>query len=75
MEQQPELFGKLFESIPIHSEEHLDVILNTMDKEHGIYYLTQAVKYAYQSGIFSIGECEVISKSIRITNKKEKEDI
>jgi hypothetical protein len=74
MEQQPELFGKLFESIPIHSEEHLDVILDTMDKEHGIYYLTQAVKYAYQSGIFSIGECEVISKSIRITNKKEKED-
>jgi hypothetical protein len=74
MEQQPELFGKLFESIPIHSEEHLEVILDTMDKEHGIYYLTQAVKYAYQAGIFSIGECEVISKSIRITNKKEKED-
>ena len=74
MEQQPELFGKLFESIPIHSEEHLEVILDTMDKEHGIYYLTQAVKYAYQAGIFSIGECEVISKSIRMTNKKEKED-
>jgi len=75
MEQQQELFGKLFESIPIHSEEHLEVILNTLDKEHGIYYLTQAVKYAYQSGIFSIGECEVISKSIRVVTKKEKEDI
>jgi hypothetical protein len=74
MEQQPELFGKLFESIPIQSEEHLDAILNTMDKEHGIYYLTQAVKYAYQAGIFSLGECEVISKSIRVTSKKEKED-
>lgn len=74
MEQQQELFGKLFESIPIHSEEHLEVILNTLDKEHGIYYLTQAVKYAYQSGIFSIGECEVISKSIRVVTKKEKED-
>ena len=74
MEQQPELFGKLFESIPLHTEEHLDAILDTMTKEHSIYYLTQAVKYAYQAGIFSIGECEVISKSIRITNKKEKED-
>ena len=31
MEQQQELFGKLFESIPIHSEEHLEVILNTLD--------------------------------------------
>ena len=73
MEQQQELFGKLFESIPIHSEEHLEVILETMSKEHGIYYLTQAVKYAYQSGIYSIGECEIISKSIRLTTKKEKE--
>jgi hypothetical protein len=45
-----------------------------MTKEHAIYYLTQAVKYAYQAGIYSIGECEVISKSIRVTNKKEKED-
>jgi hypothetical protein len=74
MEQQPELFGKLFDSIPIQSEEHLEVILETMDKDHAIYYLTQAVKYAYQAGIYSIGECEVISKSIRVTNKKEKED-
>ena len=73
MEQQPELFGKLFESIPIQSEEHLDAILETMDKEHGIYYLTQAVKYAYQSGIYSLGECEVLSKSIRVTAKKEKD--
>ena len=74
MEQQPELFGKLFESIPIQSEEHLEALLETMDKEHGIYYLTQAVKYAYQAGIFSLGECEVLSKSIRVTAKKEKED-
>jgi hypothetical protein len=73
--EEPQLFGKLFESIPIHSEEHLEVILETMDKEHGIYYLTQAVRYAYQAGIYSMGECEVISKSIRLTTKKEKEDI
>ena len=74
MEQQPELFGKLFESIPLHTEEHLNAVLDTITKEHAIYYLTQAVKYAYQAGIYSLGECEVISKSIRIVNKKEKED-
>ena len=72
--EEPQLFGKLFESIPIQSEEHLEVILETMDKDHGIYYLTQAVKYAYQAGIYSMGECEVISKSIRLATKKEKED-
>ena len=71
--EEPQLFGKLFESIPIQSEEHLDAILETMDKEHGIYYLTQSVKYAYQSGIFSLCECEVLSKAIRVTAKKEKD--
>jgi hypothetical protein len=73
--EEPQLFGKLFESIPIQTEDHLEAIITTMTKEHGIYYLTQAVKYAYQSGIYSLGECEVLSKAIRITNKKEKEDI
>lgn len=73
--EEPQLFGKLFESIPIHTEEHLDAILETMTKEHAIYYLIQAVKYAYQTGIYGIGECEVISKAIRVSNKKEKEDI
>ena len=73
MEEQS-LFGKLFESIPLQTEQHLDAIISTMTKEHGIYYLTQAVKYGYQSGIYSLGECEVLSKAIRVTNKKEKED-
>jgi hypothetical protein len=71
--EEPQLFGKLFESIPIQSEEHLDAILTTMTTEHAIFYLTQAVKYAYQSGIYSLGECEIISKSIRVSNKKEKD--
>lgn len=73
MEEQ-QLFGKLFESIPLQSEQHLDVILSTMTKEHGIYYLTQAVKFAYQSGIYSMGECEVISKAIRVTNKADENE-
>ena len=72
--EEEQLFGKLFESIPIQSEEHLNAILETMDKEHGIFYLTQAVKYAYQSGIYSLGECEVISKSIRVTNKNNQDE-
>jgi len=41
MEQEQELFGKLFETIPLYN--------------------------------YSLGECEVISKAIRTTTKKEKE--
>jgi hypothetical protein len=73
MEQQPELFGKLFNSIPLYSEEHLDTLLDTMNKDTSIYYLIQAIKFAYESGLYSMGECEIISKAIRISSKKEKE--
>jgi hypothetical protein len=73
MEQQPELFGKLFNSIPLYNEEHLDTLLDTMNKDTSIYYLIQAIKFAYESGLYSMGECEVISKAIRISSKKEKE--
>jgi hypothetical protein len=73
MEQQPELFGKLFNTIPLYNESHLDTLLDTMTKDTSIYYLIQAIKFAYESGVYSMGECEVISKAIRISSKKEKE--
>jgi len=74
MEEQQELFGKLFNTIPLYNESHLDTLLDTMNKDTSIYYLIQAIKFAYESGLYSMGECEVISKAIRISSKKEKED-
>jgi hypothetical protein len=70
MEEQ-KLFGKLFNSIPILNEDHLEVILQTMDKDTSIYFLIRAVKYAHESGTYSLGETEVISKCIRILSKME----
>jgi hypothetical protein len=62
-------FCKLFNSISIISEEHLEIILSTMSQKDAIYLLVQAVKHAHHLGIFSIGEAEVISKSIRVISK------
>lgn len=75
MEQQSEIFGKLFESIPLHTEEHLDILLDTMDNDRANYFLIHAVKYAFHSGIYSLGEAEVISKSIRVLSKKNVEKV
>ena len=71
MENTNNSFGNIFGTINLLTEEHLDVILSTMDKEHSIYYLVEAVKVAYKRGVFTIGETEVISKSIRVLSKKE----
>jgi len=73
MEEQKELFGKLFNSIPLYTESHLDVMIDTMDKDQSIYYLIQAVSHAYHSGVYTIGESEIISKAIRTVTKKEEE--
>jgi len=65
MEEKNEKYGNLFGTIDLLSEDHLELILSTMDKEHALYYLIESVKSAHSKGVFSIGESEVISKSIR----------
>ena len=70
MEEQ-EIYGKLFEKIPLYNEGHLDVLLQTLNDESSKMMLISAVTYAYQRGIFSLAECEVISKSIRTIQKKK----
>lgn len=71
MEEKNEIFGNLFGSIDLLNEEHLDLILSTMDSTMSIYYLIESVKSAYRKGAFTIGEAEVISKSIRVLLKEE----
>jgi hypothetical protein len=65
MEEQNEKYGNLFGTIDLLSEDHLELILSAMDKEHALYYLIESVKSAHSKGVFTIGESEVISKSIR----------
>ena len=73
MEEKNQNFGNLFGSIDLASEEHLELILSTMNTEHAIYYLIESVKSAYKKGVFTIGETEVISKSIRTLLRENNE--
>ena len=68
-EEQTENYGNLFGTINLLTEEHLDIILSTIDKEHSVYYLVEAVKAAHTRGAFTIVESEIISKSIRVLSK------
>lgn len=70
MENENEIFGNLFGSINLISEDHLEILLSTMDNNTANYYLIEAIKSAYKKGAFSIGETEVISKAIRILLKQ-----
>jgi hypothetical protein len=69
--QEGEIYGKLFNVIPLMDENHVDILLDTMDKETAIYYLTHAVNLAFHNGVYSLGESEILSKSIRLLNKPD----
>jgi hypothetical protein len=68
-------FGVLFETINLETEDHLDAILHSMNKETSLYILTQAVSYAYRRGAFTLGESEVISKSLRVLTTQEEKKV
>jgi len=68
---EEEIYGKLFNVIPLVDENHVDIMLDTMTKETAIYYLTHAVNLAYHNGMYSLGESEILSKSIRFLNKPD----
>ena len=69
MDEKNEFYAELFGSIPLKNEDHLQVLIDTMDENNAIYIITQAIKYAFNQGAYSIGETEVLSKSIRVLNK------
>jgi hypothetical protein len=69
MEQENSNYGNLFGSIDLLSEEHLEVMLTTMNTEHALYYLIESVKSAHKKGCYTIGETEIISKAIRVLLK------
>ena len=73
MEEQ-ELYGKLFETIPLYTQDHLDVLITALNEENAHQILIHAVKYGFQRNIFTLAECEVISKSIRILTNKPIKD-
>ena len=39
MEQENTNYGNLFGTIDLLSEEHLEIILSTMDNDHSLFYL------------------------------------
>lgn len=59
-------YGNLFGSVDLLTKEHLDMILQSMNTDQALFFLVEAIKLAYKNNLYTIGEVEVISKSIRV---------
>jgi hypothetical protein len=68
MEEQKQPAGVLFGSIEYFKPEDVNTLVDNLTFEQSFYILTQGIEYAYKSGIYSIQETELVSKSLRILN-------
>ena len=65
---------KLFDFLQCNSNDELNKLINSIEKEQSLFYITQAVKSAYKRGCFSLEESEIISKSLRVISTPDKKE-
>lgn len=61
----------LFERINIQSSEDFEKLVDELNPEQATFIIQVALEKAYTSGIFTLSESEILSKALRLNNKKE----
>lgn len=59
----------LFDRIQINTSEDFDNLIDTLTCEQADYIIKIALEKAFNSGIYSLSESEILSKSLRLKNK------
>ena len=66
MEQQKQPIAYLFEEVEIYNPEDIENLIDGLTEEQAKFMLVRAVQMAYRSGLYSLTESELISKSLRM---------
>lgn len=66
MEQQKQPIAHLFEEVEIYNPEDIENLIDGLTEEQAKFMLVRAVQMAYRSGLYSLTESELISKSLRM---------
>lgn len=61
-----EPIGMLFNRVEYYKPEDLKNIVDGMTLEQSIFFISESVEYASRSGLFSLIESEIVSKSLRL---------
>lgn len=59
----------LFDRLQINTSEDFDNLIDTLTSEQADYIIKIALEKAFNSGIYSLSESEILSKSLRLKNK------
>ena len=63
---------QLFDRINIQSTQDFDNLIEDLNLDQATFVIQIALEKAYNSGIFSLSEAEILSKSLRIKNNTPK---
>lgn len=66
-EKQP--IGLLFDSIAYNSVKDLNSLCDEINLEQSYYMVIKALEFAHKSGVYTLQESEIVSKSLRVLNK------
>jgi hypothetical protein len=60
----------LFDSIQYKSPKDVENFIESLDQKQSFYVLTKSIEMAYNRGVFSLQESEILSKSLRILSSE-----
>lgn len=61
----------LFDRIQIKEDSHFESFINDLNEEQSLYILRLAINSAVNKGLYTLEESEILSKSLRILNRKD----
>jgi hypothetical protein len=59
----------LFDRINIQSSDDFENLVNELNEERANFIIQIAIEKAFNLGLYSLSESEILSKSLRIRNK------
>lgn len=62
--------GSIFGTIVYYDNKQLNEIADNMSFEQAYFYLTQALQHSFNSGVYTLQESEILSKSMRIISSR-----
>lgn len=71
-EEKPQ--GILFDTIAFYNNNQFEQIVENISFEQSFFYITVALQHAYKSGVFTMEESEIVSKSLRTFNNSKEQD-
>jgi hypothetical protein len=66
--------GILFDKIQYNSPEDFEKLISELNEPQSFYVIQVALEKSYNSGIFTLQEAEILSKSLRMITKPQIEN-